>query len=305
MCVCADCAAAEREALPLCNSEFKAQQPPEYRDLRSVLFTELVRFGSRRHALRVCSSRFALEEFELLKSKKERDEWISRKASEHRDMLEHSALCKAWLKHMQTYSHSTGEIGWRSEAQKLIDGYWPERSAFLDHKLVRRPEKLTDHAWNAMKSQLVNVLSQHKKSRLAREKQKVLTARYLDFKQQYKRAQEGSDCRNPIPAMGDFLTSPAIAKAIWETATDEPLTDDGIRKHISDHLPAFADYWRLEQTQELVQLMRASGFASAAESDLHLAATVFKFVVSIIHALTGEAINGCGHRTRTMLVSLN
>ncbi|KIK57119.1 hypothetical protein GYMLUDRAFT_229820 [Collybiopsis luxurians FD-317 M1] len=281
--VCDDCAATDREALPLYTS-FRSHQPSQYRDLRAILPIESVKVGTGRLPAGVCSSRLAFqmkEEFELLKTEKERDEWISRKESEYCDIMEHSDLCKAWLKDMQTARLNDilarlEEIGLRPDAQKLIDGYWVEKSAFLDHKLVRQPEKLTDHAWNGMKSQLVKLLLPYKKKRLAQQKENVVSSRYMEFERLYKQALAALDPRDPIPAVGDILTSPAVEEMIWETAIDESLTDDQIGKYISEHLQSFVDHWRLEKIQELVQIMRDSGSTSAAESHLHLAATVFE-----------------------------
>ncbi|KIK57122.1 hypothetical protein GYMLUDRAFT_229829 [Collybiopsis luxurians FD-317 M1] len=281
--VCDACVATAREALPLWSSEFKFQQPRRYRHREDILPTELISLPGHRIGY-ISSSRLASQlkkEYESLETKKERKEWILRKETEHQDLRRHSNLCKAWIKNMERARlddilSQLEKIGWRDEAQKIVDGHHPERSPFLHHQLVKRPERLTDYAWNTMKPQLVNLLSQHKKSRLAIEKEEIVTSRYRSFERQYVRTLGGMDHRNPIPSIGDILTSPPVEDTIWETPIEDSITDEAIQKHITENLQDFIDTWRFEKIQELIEILRASGFASPPESDLHLAATVFE-----------------------------
>ncbi|KAJ4485289.1 hypothetical protein J3R30DRAFT_1337821 [Lentinula aciculospora] len=172
---------------PVFDDEFLAKQPKEIRD-SYILPRELIqtteRWGFVSH--NGIAARYKAE-FETLQTPEERDAWLDRKREEKLQSRKHTSLCGSWfnrreaertleLNHIRESRKEDilsrlGEIGWREEAEIMmkIEGCSLRRITFSRHKLVKQPRKLTDYGWNAIKDELLKLLSDHKEERTKAE----------------------------------------------------------------------------------------------------------------------------------------
>ncbi|KAF5364538.1 hypothetical protein D9757_011336 [Collybiopsis confluens] len=231
-------------------------------------------------------------EFEALQTDEDRAEWISRKKKERREIEEHARLCRHW--HSSRLQNRTDEledlrserkqailarleeIGWLAEAEIIMkSASYPGRNAFSDHKLVKQSKKLTDHGWKNIKSELVEFLSSKKRERLAEELRRTVRSRVELVFRQYSQIKSGLDLRNPLPGIGDILTSKIIEDWIWDTPTTEDLTEEVVFSKLSEELPRIIDQWRPTAIQQTLDVMQRS-VPTATAADLHLAVCCFK-----------------------------
>ncbi|KAJ3873208.1 hypothetical protein F5051DRAFT_360569 [Lentinula edodes] len=125
-------------------------------------------------------------QFQALQSTEERDSWLNQKVEERKQLYNHALRCTRWssfrilarMRELDEIRKQRKEdilvrlekIGWREEAEIIMakPRYPPgsRRNAFNQHKLVKQSKKLTDYGWNAIKGELVKILSDHKKERL-------------------------------------------------------------------------------------------------------------------------------------------
>ncbi|KAE9394993.1 hypothetical protein BT96DRAFT_862210 [Gymnopus androsaceus JB14] len=155
-------------------------QPMEYRH-RGILPSEWLPGNSSYHNHRVGNTKIAEQfkaEYTALQTLEDRRNWISGKTQCFRELARHGRLCEEWhetqlekranevdnvrQKRLEAILERLGEIGWREEAEHMLN-------KFKDHKLVKQPKKLTDHSWNGIKVELVKMLSNHKENRLRNE----------------------------------------------------------------------------------------------------------------------------------------
>ncbi|KAE9409733.1 hypothetical protein BT96DRAFT_1012661 [Gymnopus androsaceus JB14] len=187
------------------------------------------------------------------------NEWISRKMNERTVLYEHGRLCQVWQDSIRRQRRDAmldrlEEIGWREEAERSIQ-IQPHRNPFSDHILVDQPKTLTEHNWNSIEDELVQMLSAYKKKRLAEE---------------YREITSESDLRNPSPALGDILTNNIFEDLVWDTPQDDLIRDDFFRDRILEHIPHIIEEWRPSKVGAVVDIMRRS-VPGATANDLHLA----------------------------------
>ncbi|KAF9061935.1 hypothetical protein BDP27DRAFT_1271908 [Rhodocollybia butyracea] len=169
--VCQRCVAS----LPLYDRNYLSKQPEAYRDLgilpseRTVVGRSTRLLGSNKWAKRF------REEFQILNTQTERDEWISRKEKEHQDLKKHASLCEKWhrshiedleMTRMDDIVLRLNEFGLAGEAEIMIED---DEDEFISHRLVKQTAKLTDYSWNSMKTELIKLLSNHRAKRVALE----------------------------------------------------------------------------------------------------------------------------------------
>jgi len=155
-------------------------QPMEYRH-RGILPSEWLPGNSSYHNHRVGNTKIAERfkaEYTALQTLEDRRSWISGKTQCFRELARHGRLCERWheaqlkkranevedvrQKRLEAILERLGEIGWREEAEHMLN-------KFKDHKLVKQPKKLTEHGWKCIKVELVKMLSNHKENRLRNE----------------------------------------------------------------------------------------------------------------------------------------
>lgn len=125
-----------------------------------------------------------------------------------------------------------------------------------------------------MRDDLVDILSDHKTRRLATEQEETAHQRYSKLERVYAHFST-ADLREPFPPLGDILNHQLLEYLIWETPTEDNLTEGFFSDKLSELLPDFVQQWRLAKVHELVDMMQRTGVPNATESDLHLATTIF------------------------------
>ncbi|KAJ4476545.1 hypothetical protein C8R41DRAFT_983357 [Lentinula lateritia] len=159
---------------------------PEEFQASNILLRERIDTGDRIISIHQGETGARLKaQFQALQSREERDSWLNRKVEERKQLYNHAVRCTRWssfriLARMQELDAIRKQrkedilvrlekIGWREEAEILMvkQSYPPgsRRNAFSQHKLVKQSKKLTDYGWNAIKDELVKILSDHKKER--------------------------------------------------------------------------------------------------------------------------------------------
>ncbi|KAJ3740507.1 hypothetical protein DFH05DRAFT_1529107 [Lentinula detonsa] len=230
-------------------------------------------------------------EYDALETEDDRKAWLTRKSQERLAIANHSELCESWhrtrlevradelndirMERKEAILTRLEEIGWRAEAEKIMDAPFHRIDPFSDHKSVKQSKKLTDHGWHYIKDELVKLLSDHKAARLAQERSRLLSSRVSSFQKIYNVIFSEYDLRNPFPSIGDIFINKVFEALIWDTPEDEALTDATIRSKLLEHLPSIIAEWRAAKIQELVEIMKKS-HPTATADDLHLATTVFE-----------------------------
>ncbi|KAF9060711.1 hypothetical protein BDP27DRAFT_1429767 [Rhodocollybia butyracea] len=165
------------------------------------------------------------------------------------------------------------EIGWREEAHIILNKSYA--NIFTNHKAVKQSKKLTDHGWNIIKDELVQLLSVHKTQCLADKHRVMHQECYSCLKQEYARILAMSDLRvEPFPLLGDILTNKVFEDYIWNTPDDEDLSKEFCASQLSEHLPSILDEWRSAKTKELIEIMQKV-CPEATAADLNLLTTLF------------------------------
>ncbi|KAF8824114.1 hypothetical protein HHX47_DHR9000544 [Lentinula edodes] len=160
---------------------------PEEFQASNILLRERIDTGDRIISIHHGETGARLKaQFQALQSTEERDSWLNQKVEERKQLYNHALRCTRWssfriLARMRELDEirkqrkedilvRLDKIGWREEAQIIMakPRYPPgsRRNAFSQHKLVKQSKKLTDYGWNAIKNELVKILSDHKKERL-------------------------------------------------------------------------------------------------------------------------------------------
>ncbi|KAF9075689.1 hypothetical protein BDP27DRAFT_1314336 [Rhodocollybia butyracea] len=271
-------------------------------EFRRIFPNEVVKTSSR-HRFRAGNLQIAKRlktEYDALTTPEDQADWINRKALERQEIASHALLCQKWLE-SKLQDRSTelydirqqrkeailirlDEIGWREEAEYMI---MESSHEFLSHKAIHQTKKLTDIGWNRMKDELVQLLSQHKTTRLAEELRAIRELRYSLLLKEYKDIQNMSDQREPFPPSGDIVMN-KIFYDLVSKPVEEDLTAGFFKSQLSQHLPRVLDEWRSAKTKELVKLMQKSR-PEATEADLHLPTTLFecqscpRFLGTIMH----------------------
>ncbi|KAF9075684.1 hypothetical protein BDP27DRAFT_1414866 [Rhodocollybia butyracea] len=173
----------------------------------------------------------------------------------------HASLCQEWFQLKRMIEMNTirkqreeaivirlGEIGWREEIKILMDE-WP--GMFVLHEAVNQTKKLTEHDWNSIKDELVQLLAKRKTSRVDRPLCAKLQERYGRLSQEYTKILARSDLRIPFPTPGDILTN-----------------------KLSEHLPSILSEWRPAKVKELVEIIQKARPKGTA-ADLDLLTTLF------------------------------
>ncbi|KIK59276.1 hypothetical protein GYMLUDRAFT_675937 [Collybiopsis luxurians FD-317 M1] len=265
--------------------DFVEAQPVEYRKKTDILPSEIYflnsnaihQFGSHEVAARLKS------QFEVLQTEEDRQAWMKCKSEELKALREHANLCDTWLQarlHQRAFElidirkqrkaailDRLEKVGWREEAEIMYD-------QFSNHKLVKQSKKLTDYGWNNIKSQLMEMLSNHKTERLARERRRCILARYKTLHKEYDVVLRTSDLREPFPTVGDVLNNRLFHDLIWDTPYDEEILPEFFRLKLLEFLPGIIDEWKPKKIQDLLAIMQRS-VPNAITSDMRLASSVF------------------------------
>ncbi|KAF9071226.1 hypothetical protein BDP27DRAFT_1322562 [Rhodocollybia butyracea] len=229
----------------------------------------------------------------------ERDAWIDRKEKEYEEIQIHGIKCRRWLnaklgeradqltklrkERKEAILKRLEQIGWRTEAETMIKDYY--RDTFTRHKSVSQPKKLTDHGWNCMETELVQMLSDYQAERLVRQRDEALGSRYRLFLDLLLQIESETDLRDPFPTAGDILTDLRIEALIWDTPFDERLDASLCKSKLLEYLPSIINEWRPAKVQEVLEILRKSR-PSATVPDLHLATSVFacsSCTVKVLH----------------------
>ncbi|KAE9411526.1 hypothetical protein BT96DRAFT_983257 [Gymnopus androsaceus JB14] len=252
------------------NKEFQSTLPSAFQG-HEILPQELIPGSSKRQNLRkVVNYKITarlVAEFEALQTPEDRTAWIARKTQErqstsfewHQSRLRKRAdeLDDIRKERRQAILDRLEEIGWRKEAEKILDRGDPWHDEFSTHKFVKQSKKLTQYGWNCIRTELVELFA------------------ILALRKEYNDIRSASDLREPFPAVGDILTYKVFEDLVWDTPQEIILTCTFFRKKLLEHLPGILDKWRPAKVQELVRIMQKS-IPTATAADLHLATSVFQ-----------------------------
>ncbi|KAJ3852826.1 hypothetical protein EV368DRAFT_82140 [Lentinula lateritia] len=269
--VCKNCVVT---MLPLYNDDYLDKQPPEYRN-SDILPSEVVWVGNT--SMTVASNKWAARykaEYDALETPADREQWIRQKQKDLQEIREHSHLCRKWNKnrldqraielnnlrdHRKTdILARLGKLGWHEEVEHMEKRgmYRTHEQIYFEYaRIVNQPRNLTEEGWVNIKDELVELLSNHRTARLEIDTGHVIRARYVQLSQAYQRINSKSDCREPLPAIGDIFTANVFENLIWDTPVEEQVD---FSAKLSEHLPHFIDKWRLAKIQELLTLLQKS-----------------------------------------------
>ncbi|KAJ3752747.1 hypothetical protein EV360DRAFT_88444 [Lentinula raphanica] len=224
-------------------------------------------------------------EFMALESDEARQTWIIRKREERTEIVDHAFLCEAWAE-AQTERHNArltslrterleailsrlDMIGLRQEAELILEGRsnlnYPEEFAGLP--CVKKPVELNNRSWAHIKAKLTEMLTDHRRRRLAQKD-------YTDLRKEYHLILSCQDLRDIYPGLGDILTDPVIEASVWDTERNEVSTPSSLRSLLLQYLERCLNQWRLSKTEELLVVLRKAR-PCAVREDLYLATTVF------------------------------
>ncbi|KAF8963884.1 hypothetical protein BDZ97DRAFT_1818344 [Flammula alnicola] len=145
--------------------------------IQSVIPTRLAKRGVKLHLL---SDYDAVEKEYNSLDEESRQAYICERKRVVQDIIKHANLCEAWEK-SQTQNRDTElsqlreerrrgiiqkleELGWASEIQSIR---LPD--SFAQHKLVNRPQRLTDRIWANIKDEILEYMQQMRDKRLERD----------------------------------------------------------------------------------------------------------------------------------------
>ncbi|KAJ3770833.1 hypothetical protein FB446DRAFT_136038 [Lentinula raphanica] len=227
-----------------------------------------------------------MAEYDALQSREDRHEWIKRKRKECRAIQRHKEQCTKWQtrrwqdradeldalrkERKAAILDRLGEIGWRHEAETIMEGPY---DSFSRHKLVKQPKKLTDQGWRTIKNPLVTFLSEQQAERNHWEQDLASMCRSLNIEGLYHDILSKADVREPFPPIGDVHRHQVFQDLI-DMPASEDLTEDFLRSKLLEHLPELAKEWQEKSDQKLLEIMQEHR-PSSIVSDLHLATTLF------------------------------
>ncbi|KIK62817.1 hypothetical protein GYMLUDRAFT_41699 [Collybiopsis luxurians FD-317 M1] len=265
----------------------KRTQPEAYRN-ENVFpreFISGIRSGPACHIGHATMTERLREEFDALRSDKERRTWIQHKREEQEAIQEHAKLCKRWHDTMliernqqlrkerrAAILQKLEEAGWREEAEIIIKSQ--QSHLFLQHESVNQNKVLTDQAWRRIKPNLIRFLWEHRERRLTEEKERLIRMRYSRLRMVYSQNSFCIDAQEPLPALGDIMNLKFFEDLIWGIPPEDELTEDFFKLKLSEFLPRFLEQWRHSRIQEMVNVMQKV-VPSATASDLHLATSTF------------------------------
>ncbi|KAJ3767973.1 hypothetical protein FB446DRAFT_848745 [Lentinula raphanica] len=228
-------------------------------------------------------------EYDALKTQEEREAWIVCKKNECLAVKEHSQRCQIWYlyrlknrateldalrkKRKEAILDRLEEIGWRDEAELILEESFHNYDAFSMLKPVRQAKKLTDYGWHCIKDEIVKFLSDRREERIAQEHRDGLPSLVWRVDEIYEYLLSISDLREPYPTVGDVLCNQAYQSYIRHPPPG--VTGGTARVKLEELLPEILNDWRAAKVQKLVEIMRKSR-PTATDSDLHLATTMFE-----------------------------
>ncbi|KIK59089.1 hypothetical protein GYMLUDRAFT_44820 [Collybiopsis luxurians FD-317 M1] len=222
-------------------------------------------------------------EYEALQTSWEQYGWIRIKTVKRLGKQAHGRQCQEWLQdrldqrsdelyeireqRKEAILERLEKIGWREEAEiSMRDG-----QDFTNHKLVRQSKKLTDYGWKNIKTELVQWLTEERRSRIERHRFRLLAL----LSAEYNNIKYSRDLRDPFPGKADILNDEYFEGLVWDTPVDEEITSDLMKSKLLEHLPRIIDQWKPKKLQELVEIMQKT-HPEATISGLQLATTVFE-----------------------------
>ncbi|TRM56569.1 hypothetical protein BD626DRAFT_466220 [Schizophyllum amplum] len=212
--------------------------------------------------------------------------WIAKKRAEQQIIDEHAALCEAWDAERQAgrdeeleaarYARKADilrrlqELGWADEIRRLGP------NVLVNHKLVRKPQPLTDKIWQRIKGPLLEYLQDLKTERLAKARRTAFHLRHDVLVEAYRDFLLARPFRVIYPSIGDIAGITEVKRIIEDTPHDEKVTLLALRA-ILDAIPqSYFDEWRDRCDTALVEVLDSTRRETpATKADLTLATTVF------------------------------
>ncbi|KAE9402066.1 hypothetical protein BT96DRAFT_1017879 [Gymnopus androsaceus JB14] len=212
------------------------------------------------------------QEYEALEDDEQRVVWIQLKKEEAEAVQEHGRLCENWYETMsknrdnkltekrkEAVIRKLEDLGWGEEIKLIfhpstvqVNFSSSARHSLFSHDLVKQPKELTEQAWRRMRDDLVDILSDHKTRRLATEQEETAHQRYSKLERVYAHFST-ADLREPFPPLGDILNHQLLEYLIWETPTEDNLTEGFFSDKLSELLPDFVQQWRLAKALSVLK----------------------------------------------------
>ncbi|KAJ3753176.1 hypothetical protein EV360DRAFT_88029 [Lentinula raphanica] len=224
-------------------------------------------------------------QFMALGSEEDRHSWIVQKREDHQAIVQHARLCEAWhqdelarratrlitlrTERLEAILTRLEVVGLRQDAQLILDGNsnLKRPGELADLPCIKQSKELTDRGWACIRSNLINMLTDHRTTRLAQQN-------YLCLREEYYDSLSHQDLRKIYPGLGDVLTDPVIEATLWDTGREDALTPTFVQMLLVEFFSRVLDEWRATKTEELLVILRtARPFATAG--DLYLATTIF------------------------------
>ncbi|KAJ3755728.1 hypothetical protein EV360DRAFT_85641 [Lentinula raphanica] len=268
-------------------------QPQDYRDANILprevipgIFREHSKSTPARHVGHTALTMRLRDEYDSLTDEEEITAWVTRKWEEEEAIRTHGQLCHKWYSDMlqkredrlleerkDAILRNLEDWGLREEAEIIINS--PNPRLFLKHEGVDEPKKLTTHAWNQMKEELVELLSDHRERRIAEIVKAAALERYEKLHKSYNEIVTNVDFREPFPLAEDVLDDQVCEELVWNTPPEIDLTSDFLSLQIAQFMPSFIQRWKSAKVLELVNKIKEV-VPTFAMSDLQLATTIFR-----------------------------
>ncbi|KAJ3765396.1 hypothetical protein FB446DRAFT_467498 [Lentinula raphanica] len=285
------CRPCALETYPYLQSLRRAQ-PQDYRDA-NILPREVIpgifkhsKSTPARHVGHTALTMRLRDEYDSLTDEEEITAWVTRKWEEEEAIRTHGQLCHKWYSDMlqkredrlleerkDAILRNLEDWGLREEAEIIINS--PNSRLFLKHEGVDEPKKLTTHAWNQMKEELVELLSDHRERRIAEIIKAAALERYEKLHKSYNEIVTNVDFQEPFPLAEDVLDDQVCEELVWNTPPEIDLTSDFLSSQIAQFMPSFIERWKSAKVLELVNKIKEV-VPTFAMSDLQLATTIFR-----------------------------
>ncbi|KAG6836929.1 hypothetical protein H0H93_001091 [Arthromyces matolae] len=201
-------------------------------------------------------------------------EWYDLKRSQCAAREEHAELCEEWnedcnlrrtnklndlrSQRFEAIKAKLSELGWEAEIDHVENDNEYRKKKLSHHKLVKKPQSLTNRIWNNIKDDLIQFLTDHKAKRLEklrgdviRMRESVLDEVLVEFLDAYAVSQP---LHAIFPPTVDLAILPLFRDIIEETPIEENVTKAHFQNAIRE-LPQTIELWRRAKDEMLLNLI--------------------------------------------------
>ncbi|KAF9469536.1 hypothetical protein BDZ94DRAFT_5246 [Collybia nuda] len=218
------------------------------------------------------------EKYKSMKDSATRKAYILMRRNLVKDIQHHAVLCEIWSQsqlsqrsyelqqlredRLQAIIERLEGLGWEKDVQSIE---YPD--SLEEHKLVKRPQRLTDSIWGRIKGPILEFMAGMREKRLLRERAELILERKntaAQFLRTYKNA------RLPyieiLPERLDFSEFPPI-KTILELPSEVDVTEATFDS-VLPQLPSLIEGWRGEINQKMIRTMKVNEVAARQHASI-------------------------------------